>query len=231
MNDKQKRKLMEENWIVNKRGVEFIKFGGLLWLAKQENLKEVRTEPILMDHENHFYIYRAIVSGDSGQYQATGDASRANTGKLIWGALIRMAETRAVVRALRLYTGTGLTALEELPANDIKELDVREVPKLTDGNPKRPQRKEKKHENWSKIEKEFRPAEYERLKEFCRINCRIQPWTEFFDSRNWKTPWRKWSKEDTDRFIDQIQDRVLTINVPGNGNKPSNVFFDRITRC
>ena len=43
-----------------------------------------------------------------------GDASPANTGAMVAKHCLRMAETRAVARALRHLLGVGLTALEEL---------------------------------------------------------------------------------------------------------------------
>ena len=59
-------------------------------------------------------IFKATVTGERGTYNAFGDASPRNVGKMIAPHLIRMAETRAIARALRLYTGCGYTALEEL---------------------------------------------------------------------------------------------------------------------
>jgi hypothetical protein len=48
------------------------------------------------------------------QASGIGDASPANVGRLVAIHVLRMAETRAVARALRHLLGVGLTALEEL---------------------------------------------------------------------------------------------------------------------
>lgn len=51
-----------------------------------------------------------------GPFKAFGDASQKNVGPKLKEALIRMAETRAYGRALRIITRSQYTALEELPA-------------------------------------------------------------------------------------------------------------------
>jgi hypothetical protein len=48
------------------------------------------------------------------QASGIGDASPANVGRMVAIHVLRMAETRAVARALRHLLGVGLTALEEL---------------------------------------------------------------------------------------------------------------------
>jgi hypothetical protein len=58
-----------------------------------------------------------------------GDASPANVTRMMAPHLIRMAETRAVARALRLLTNVGMTALEELGPSEPAER--REEPRPT----------------------------------------------------------------------------------------------------
>jgi len=63
---------------------------------------------------------KAVVKTKNGErYEAYGDADIKNTNEWISPHLIRMAETRAVNRALRLAFPIGLTSYEELAEQDI----------------------------------------------------------------------------------------------------------------
>lgn len=112
----------EKNWILNRQGKEFITFAGLLFIAHQTGLISVESEPVHEDYEKGRFCFRATVKGMKKvnneivmvQFTDEGDASLNNTGKMIQPHVRRMASTRAIVRALRLYTGVGLTAFEEL---------------------------------------------------------------------------------------------------------------------
>ena len=101
--------------IANLQGKEYILFSGLLWLAHRNGLKSIETTIIEHDRENGFALVKARVIGDRGEFTSYGDADPITCGKKIASAYIRMADTRAVARALRFYTGLGMTALEELP--------------------------------------------------------------------------------------------------------------------
>ena len=54
----------------------------------------------------------------NGVFSGYGDASAANVGRMIAPHIIRMAETRAVARALRLACNIGMTSREELGGSD-----------------------------------------------------------------------------------------------------------------
>lgn len=58
---------------------------------------------------------------EHGPFESLGDASPANVGPKLKEALIRMAETRAYGRALRVITRSQYTTLEELPQNQVKD--------------------------------------------------------------------------------------------------------------
>lgn len=118
-----------QQYIIKLQGQEFITFKGLLAIAHDEGLQSIATEMISLDKDTTsedkdgktyitvatgLCIFKATVSGSKGTYNAFGDASPKNVGRMIAPHLIRMAETRAIARALRLYTGCGYTALEEL---------------------------------------------------------------------------------------------------------------------
>tara|TARA_R100000655_G_scaffold21137_1_gene43418 strand:- start:11141 stop:11602 length:462 start_codon:yes stop_codon:yes gene_type:complete len=107
--------LRSNKHIANLQGKEYILFAGLLWLAHRNGLKSIETTIIEHDRETGFCLVKARVFGERGEYQAYGDADQITCGKKVAAAYIRMSETRAVARALRFYTGTGMTALEELP--------------------------------------------------------------------------------------------------------------------
>jgi len=101
--------------IANLQGKEYILFSGLLWLAHRNGLKSIETNLVQHDRDTGFALVKARVTGDRGEFTSYGDADPITCGKKIASAYIRMADTRAVARALRFYTGTGMTALEELP--------------------------------------------------------------------------------------------------------------------
>ena len=196
MDDKQKKYMIGEGWIVDVRGKSFIKFAGLLWLAHQSKIQEVKTEILAFDHENQFYIYKATIIGEKGKFEATGDANKTNTSKMIWPSMIRMAETRAIVRALRLYTGTGLTAFEELNGDDNQKTFIEKVKALPDT---------KLIEDKTPPKDKFSIRTYEPLLEFLN---------EFATHKNpiglimthfakTKTPTDIWTAKTTDYFIKQ----------------------------
>jgi hypothetical protein len=62
------------------------------------------------------WVFKAIVhkSPDSNGFVGYGDADPSNTSSLVRGAEMRVAETRAVNRALRKAYGIGLCSVEEL---------------------------------------------------------------------------------------------------------------------
>ena len=97
------------------QGKDYILLSGLLMLAHENGLKEVKTHILEHDRENRFAVVQAVVSGSRGTYTATGDADPTTCGKKVANAYLRMAETRAIARAMRWYTGVGMTAREELP--------------------------------------------------------------------------------------------------------------------
>lgn len=129
----------------------FIKFPGIVRLAHLTAEKEggkltqishrVDSYP---SKENDFtcsivVCFGVLKDGEiTEQFFGTGDASPQSVGKRIVPHVIRMAETRAIARALRVFTDVGMTALEEL--DDIKNAYTDDNPVQTttkrDYNPK-----------------------------------------------------------------------------------------------
>ena len=120
------RHCTKHEWIVSKNGKKFIKYAGLLFIAHEMGLQSVISVPVYEDYEKGRFCFKATVKGfktietEEGNktfeciFQDEGDASLNNTNKMIHPHIRRMASTRAIVRALRLYTGVGMTAFEEL---------------------------------------------------------------------------------------------------------------------
>lgn len=112
--------------IVKLHGKDFILFSGLLDVAHQDELKSIETDIVQLpdDDNNQTAVVTAKVTTAKGTYTGIGDANPANVGnKAIALHCIRMAETRAVARALRFATNIGMTSLEEL-GGDIAEEDT-----------------------------------------------------------------------------------------------------------
>jgi len=110
--------LRSKGFIAKLQGKEYVLFGGLLWISHENGLKTIDTEILEHDRENGFAMVKATVKGSRGSFSGIGDACPKTCGKKIASAYIRMAETRAVARALRFYTGIGMTAKEELPPQE-----------------------------------------------------------------------------------------------------------------
>ena len=110
---------------------EVVSYAGLLDLAHKERLDSIETSIVQLPAEANGFtaIVRAVVRTAGGTYSAHGDANVQNVAAQIGPHYIRMAETRAVARALRSAVNVGAVALEELggdvevhssaePAND-----------------------------------------------------------------------------------------------------------------
>lgn len=110
---------------------KFPTFGELLAKAQEVGLEAIETTVLQMptDANGQTAVVRAVVRlKDGRQFSAHGDASPQNTRRGVDTALIRMAETRALGRALRFALGVAETLAEELPPEE------RPVP----GQPARP---------------------------------------------------------------------------------------------
>ena len=117
---------MDSKHIINLQGKEFILFAGLLEIAHEQGLSSINTEVMQLEP---VVVIKATVTTSKGTFTGIGDASENNVNRMIAPHKIRMAETRAVARALRFATNIGMTALEELGGEEIKE--VKTEPKET----------------------------------------------------------------------------------------------------
>lgn len=111
--------------LVKLQGKAFITFVGLQHLLQDRRLTLVGTDSEVLQYPTKENEYQCVVRGrvlcrydddpeDLREFTGLGDASPANVGRSIAPHLIRMAETRALARALRLATRSEYTAREEI---------------------------------------------------------------------------------------------------------------------
>ncbi len=112
--------------VVTLQGRKYITFVGLqARLADQGKSLigtkvEVDTRPT-KDNNNRseVRVTAKVKKGDLvAEIQCVGDADNSNVSKILQGATLRMAETRALSRCLRIATRADYTAVEELPPMD-----------------------------------------------------------------------------------------------------------------
>lgn len=107
---------IDEKFIVNLKGKDFILYEGLLDLAHQEGLISIETELLQIPSKENgeTAIAKAIAKTKDRIFIDIGDASPSSVNGMIRPHIIRMASTRAKARALRDLTNVGMTAIEEL---------------------------------------------------------------------------------------------------------------------
>jgi hypothetical protein len=102
-------------------GQWYVSHKGLLGVAQRNRCAGIRVRPMLMASEAsaNRWAFRATVykSSTCRGFVGYGDADPSNVSPLMHGAEMRVAETRAVNRALRKAYGIGLCSVEELGAN------------------------------------------------------------------------------------------------------------------
>jgi len=96
----------------------YVTHGGLLRISERRRCVGIRTtvEKKLSDAALGRWVFKATVykSPRSRGFVGYGDADPSNVSPLVHGAEMRVAETRAVNRALRKAYGIGLCSVEEL---------------------------------------------------------------------------------------------------------------------
>jgi len=114
----EKRKpQLDQRFIKQVEGKDFVLYSGLLDLAHQKNLVSIDVELIQYpSKENeHTAVCKAIArTVTGGPFIDVGDANPVNCNAKVAKHIIRMASTRAKARCLRDLTNIGMTALEEL---------------------------------------------------------------------------------------------------------------------
>jgi len=113
----------------------YVSHSGLLCIATRKRCCgiAVTAMPRLCDPSSSRWAFKATVykSSTCKGFVGHGDADPSNVSALVRGAEMRVAETRAVNRALRKAYGIGLCSVEEigsLPARSQPEQSVRKLP-------------------------------------------------------------------------------------------------------
>src|SRR6266446_9235295 len=103
-------RLIDGNW--------YVTHAGLMRLAKQNRCCGIDVRPVVSfcDAAASRWAFKATVytARNCKGFVGYGDADPANVSPLVRGAEMRVAETRAVNRALRKAYGIGLCSVEEL---------------------------------------------------------------------------------------------------------------------
>ena len=128
----RKKTRLDDRFIMNLKGKDFVLYAGLLDLAHQRGLLKMEVETIQFPTKDNGKeaICRAIATSSTGEvFSDIGDANPGNCNKLIAPHVLRMASTRAKARALRDMTNIGMTCLEEL--GDLDDVIGSDTPKKT----------------------------------------------------------------------------------------------------
>jgi hypothetical protein len=119
--------IIDANW--------YVTHTGLIRLARRKRCRGIHVEAIdsLCDSTASRFVLKATVypSKDSAGFVGYGDADPSNVSLLVRGAEMRIAETRAVNRALRKAYGIGICSVEEIGSNPspvVTTSDFRKVP-------------------------------------------------------------------------------------------------------
>lgn len=106
--------LRDHGYVIDMRGKPFVRVPGLVALAHRKGVQKIETEIIMNDLEKKICVVKATVTGSTGTYTGIGDACPENCNKMVGLHYMRMAETRAIGRALRLFCNVGMCTIEEI---------------------------------------------------------------------------------------------------------------------
>lgn len=113
-------KILEENNFLVTVGKgrsqnKFVTYKGLLYVAtKYSRVDSIVSEMVESQSSEKGYVFKTIITGSRGTFSDYGDATVRNTKPNMVSTMLRIASTRSIVRALRLYLGVGLCGMEEL---------------------------------------------------------------------------------------------------------------------
>ena len=112
----------------------YVTHTGLIRLAARKRCRGIHVQPIseFSDAKSNRYAFKATVykSRSCQGFVGYGDADPSNVSFLVQGAEMRVAETRAVNRALRKAYGIGICSVEEIGSFADSPQSSRESKKL-----------------------------------------------------------------------------------------------------
>jgi hypothetical protein len=113
-------------------GTWYVTHTGLLRLAQRKACAGIEAKPIaaFCDMSVSKWAFKATVfkTRNGRPFTGYGDADHANVAPLVRGAEMRIAETRAVNRALRKAYGIGICSVEEIGSLDGAQRPLRKLP-------------------------------------------------------------------------------------------------------
>jgi hypothetical protein len=119
----------------------YVTHAGLLRLAKRRHCSGIHAQPVpaFCDPAISRYAFSATVyaSPDCKGFIGYGDADPSNVSALVHGAEMRVAETRAVNRALRKAYGIGICSVEEIgifSGQPAAPAESKKLPQSANGN-------------------------------------------------------------------------------------------------
>lgn len=124
--------LIENRW--------YVTHTGLIRLATRKRCRGIHVRPVLefCDSENCRWAFEATVykSVTCKGFIGFGDADITNTSQLVRGSEMRVAETRAVNRALRKAYGIGICSIEEVGCSPRPEppAQILQLPGVSSGD-------------------------------------------------------------------------------------------------
>jgi hypothetical protein len=130
------KELIQENKISLEKGHVkyfdgswYVTHSGLLRIAEDRHCAGINSRPVLKscDQSNSRWVFRSVVykSRTCKGFVGYGDADPSNVSALVRGAEMRVAETRAVNRALRKAYGIGLCSVEEIGSERSPEFELK----------------------------------------------------------------------------------------------------------
>ena len=133
---------INDKFIINYQGKNFITYEGLLNLAHEKNLKSISVDLIqIPTHENNITaICKSTAPTDSERYTDIGDANPNSVNSNTVTHLIRIASTRAKARVLKDLTNVDITPIDEIFMEDaIDDAIDFEIDNYIEGAPTRKQ--------------------------------------------------------------------------------------------
>jgi hypothetical protein len=119
----------------------YVTHTGLIRLAARRRCRGIQVQPIseFSDARSGRYAFKATVykSRTCRGFVGLGDADPSNVSALVHGAEMRVAETRAVNRALRKAYGIGICSVEEIGSfarESQSAPEPKKLPQPTNGN-------------------------------------------------------------------------------------------------